>query len=123
MIARILLSLVFVVGLMACSAEKQQAAKPEKNEFDVFCDQFAALVGSENYSALSQEERADQLDRMLVSNINPDGNAYIAWSAIRHATPSDRQLLYVEAARSTGYENWSCAAINSHGHQVGSAHD
>lgn len=116
--------LLLSAGLAACSSDRQGVDnKPGKNEFDILCDNFTALVGSENYSSLSEEDRAAQLDLTLTNKLNRNGNAYAAWTAIRNATPTDRYSLYAEAARSTGYQNWNCPAISSHGHEVGSPHN
>ena len=114
---------LMVIGLVACTDKGEQAAAPAKNEFDILCEHFTALVSSKNYPGMSVEERAEELDKALVANLNTAGNAYSAWSAIRNATPSDRNALYSDAALSTGYENWDCPAINQRGQEVGSAHD
>lgn len=66
---------------------------------------------------------ADVLEEMLVEVLAPTSNAYIAWTAIRYATPSARAALFDEAAHSSGYKDWGCSAINEHGHEVGSSHE
>lgn len=122
-IRTIVLLLGLTAGLISCSADKPQESKRGVNEFEILCAEFTELVDSENYANLNEEQRAVRLDKMLANKLSVESNAYIAWTAIRNATPAARQALYSEAARSLGYDNWSCPAISSHADQVGSPHD
>lgn len=112
---------IFVVA--ACSSENDRASGETKAEFEVLCDEFTTLAQSSDFAQLLPEVRAEQLELMLVNKLYLTDHAYMAWTAIRNATPSERYSLYREAAASSGYQEWSCPAMAEHGHKVGSSHD
>lgn len=123
MIKNIFSSLVIAVSVSACSPGKNSEVPTSKNDFDVFCEHFALLTESPDFSLLSSEDRASRLDTKLSGALAPSANAYIAWKAIRNGPPSERYLLYKEAASSAGYNHWECPAAKQHGHEVGSPHN
>lgn len=88
----------------------------------LLCNQFAMFVESESYRNMNSETRADYFDRAVLDILEPTSNAYLAWSAIRNATPSARAALFDEAAHSSGYKEWQCPALEQHAHEVGSEH-
>lgn len=92
----------------------------ENSDFDIFCDQFTQLVEEGDYSELTAQERALKLDTFLTRELLPSSNAYQAWAAIRNAAPDQRSMLYRDAAKSAGYEDWECPAVEAYGSQVGS---
>lgn len=111
--------LLLNIVLIACTSDKNREAQ----DFGLLCDQFTALLKADGYTNMTSEKRADVLEEMLVEVLAPTSNAYIAWTAIRYATPSARAALFDEAAHSSGYKDWGCSAINEHGHEVGSSHE
>lgn len=104
----------------ACGQRDTQEADSKPNEFDVFCEQFTKLTLKKEFEDLTPEERSTLLDQEFSTKVSRDSNAYIAWSAIRSATPSDRAQLYHDAAKSAGSNDWECAAVNNFAAQVGS---
>lgn len=84
------------------------------NEFELFCISIKVVTEQDLYPELPPPERFNSLDNILKKTLNPKGNAYIAWQAIASATPSDRYMLMKEAANSSGYPNWQCAAAQEH---------
>ena len=92
----------------------------EASDFDQFCGQFTELTQSENYAELTAQERAAQLDALLLQKLPTSSNAYQAWTAIQNATPTQRPALYKDAAESAGMKNWKCPAVEKYGSQIGS---
>ena len=117
------LSVLFLLVLSACSADENKLIVAAKTDFDLFCEQLTMVTESADFSSLTSEERASQLDAVLTEKLEPSSNAYMAWAAIRNGTPSERYFLYKDAAASTGYENWACPAVKLHGSEIGSIHD
>ncbi len=111
------LALIFV----ACSQEQSTQATNTGNGFDVLCSEFSSLTQEADYPTLSSEKRGEKLDGMLVQKFELNDNVYLAWSAIRNASPMERNTLYRETAASMGYNDWECPAITLHGHEVGSS--
>jgi|GEM_PF-2782236 hypothetical protein len=110
--------------LLSCSAKKDgETEAAVQNDFDVFCQQFTQVTQSADFAQLSSEERALRLESRLAGELEPNANAYIAWSAIRNGPPSERYALYKDAAASAGQKNWDCPAVQQYGHEVGSPHD
>lgn len=91
----------------------------EKNDFMVLCTQYELLINIENYSELNSVERAAKLDSFLTKELHGKGDAYAAWSAIQYGPAEERYFLFKEAARSVGYADWNCPAIEKHGHEIG----
>lgn len=116
-------SVFFLLGLSACSADDSELVIANKKDFDLFCEQFKIITESADFSSSTSEERAAKLDAVLTEKIEPSGNAYIVWSAIRNAPPSERYSLYKDAAASTGYAEWTCPAAELHGSEIGSSHN
>lgn len=114
---------LLITGLISCSPDGEQGDKQVNTEFDMLCNQFGALVEVDDYTSMNSEERASYFDQMLKDKLSSVGNAYMAWAAIRNATPDARSALFDEAARSVGYEEWECLVIKQHAHEVGSAFD
>lgn len=123
MIKKIIYIMLLTAGLISCSPEGGRGAKQVNTEFDILCNQFGALVASDDYPNMNSEERANHFDQMLTDKLSSAGNAYMAWTAIRNATPDARSALFDEAAHSVGYEGWECLVIKQHAHEVGSAFD
>ena len=119
---RALFLLLNCVFLFSCTSES--AEKPDINtlEFDLLCDQFSSLVQSPDFEKLNPKQRAEQLQQKLATQVNVSGSAFLAWDAIRLGPPELRYSLFKESANSVGYPDWSCAAIEAHGHEVGTPH-
>jgi hypothetical protein len=115
------LTVAFVLIIAACSQEQSTKSANTANGFDVLCSEFSSLTKEADYPSLSSEKRGEKLDGILAQQFEPNNNAYLAWSAIRNASPTERYTLYREAAASTGYRDWECPAIARHGHEVGSS--
>jgi hypothetical protein len=118
---KFILIMALALTISACSPEQGGQFTKSGSGFDVLCSEFSTLTQTANYLTLSSEERGTELDGVLTQKLRPDNNAYLAWSAIRNATPTERYSLYKEAATSTGYNDWECAAIAQHGQEVGSS--
>lgn len=120
---RVLVSFVFITlvfGFIACSKEKEPQP-PENKAFDVFCTTFESLVANPDFEEMDSEVRAVKLDSELEKVIGQNTAAYVAWSAIRNASPEDRWFLYGEAAKSIDYSDWKCSAVEKYASKVGSA--
>ena len=118
---KFILITALALTISACSPEQNGQSTKTDSGFDVLCSEFSTLTQTANYPTLSSEERGNELDGVLARKLRPDNDAYLAWSAIRNATPAERYSLYREAAASTGYNDWECAAIAQHGQEVGSS--
>ncbi len=115
------LTIALALIIVACSQEQSTQSANTVNGFDVLCSEFSSLIQEADYPFLSSEKRGEKLDGILAQQFEPNNNAYLAWSAIRNAEPTERYTLYREAAASTGYNDWECPAISLHGHEVGSS--
>jgi hypothetical protein len=115
------LTVAFALIIVACSQEQSTQSAKTGNGFDVLCNEFSSLTQETDYPSLSSEKRGEKLDGMLAQQFEANNNAYLAWSAIRNASPMERYTLYREAAASTGYNDWDCPAIALHGHEVGAS--
>lgn len=118
---KFILIIALALTISACSPDQDSQSTKSRSGFDVLCSEFSKLTQTANYLSLSSEERGKELDGMLTQILRSDNNAYLAWSAIRNATPAERYSLYKEAAASTGYNDWECMAIAQHGQEVGSS--
>lgn len=114
------ISIFALVLVSACGTKDSQISDNDINDFDKLCMEFSELSKSSEFPDLSPAERSKHLDSSLTEKISTSSDAYIAWSAIRNATPSQRASLYKDAAASTGNEKWECPAIDKFGDQVGS---
>ncbi|WP_299592923.1 hypothetical protein [uncultured Microbulbifer sp.] len=108
-----------LIFLSACTEKDTQETSSYPNEFEIFCDKFTDLVQDEGYSDLTPEERSQLLDQSFSKVVNTSSDAYLAWSAIKNATPSQRAELYSDAAKSVGNTEWECPAIKEFADQVG----
>lgn len=59
------------------------------------------------------------LDKALTESLSLNGDAYIAWSAVSLAEPSQRYQLYKDAAASSLNKQWDCQSLKEHAHKVG----
>ncbi|WP_226704503.1 hypothetical protein [Microbulbifer elongatus] len=114
------ISLLALALVSACGTKNSQISGADINDFDKLCTKLIELSKNSEFPDLSPEERAKRLDSSLSEEISTSSDAYIAWSAIRNAAPSQRASLYKDAAASTGNEEWECPVIDKLGDQVGS---
>lgn len=115
---KIRISLLFS-SLLAVYSCSETGAGP--SDFDLLCEGFTKLKAESNYNDMNTHDRANALESILVEVLEPDRDAYIAWTAIRNADPVERYHLYQEAARSTGHSGWECEAMRESAHEVGSS--
>ncbi|WP_288129717.1 hypothetical protein [Microbulbifer sp.] len=115
-----LVSFYALLLISACGPKSPQISGNEIDDFDKFCTAFTELSNSSDFPNLTPLERSKRLDSSLSEKISTSGDAYIAWSAIRNATPSQRANLYKDAAASAGNKEWECPAIDKFGNQIGS---
>ncbi len=115
--------LPLLLTLSACSPKDDQQQHLSEAGFDILCEHFAKLTQAKDYQTLSSEERGAKLESMLAKSLEPATEAYMTWTAVRNAPPTERYHLYKEAATSTGYTNWTCPAIEHQAHEVGSMHN
>ena len=110
------LLLVFFWG---CSDNSDTEQVAEKNEFDQFCDIFTALSTTPKFEKMNTSEKYSSLDKALTEGLSSNSDAYIAWSAVSLAEPSQRYQLYKDAAASSLNKQWDCQSLKEHAHKVG----
>lgn len=110
------LLLVFFWG---CSEKSNTEQAAGKNEFDQFCDIFTALSTVPKFDAMNTAEKYASLDKALTEGLSANGDAYIAWTAVSLAEPSQRYQLFKDAAASSLKMQWDCQSLKEHAHMVG----
>ncbi len=84
---------------------------PQKTEFDQVCGYFSELQSQLEQRSLSAAERGHYILGKVLQTLPVDSDARIAWEAIANAEASQRYNLFVEAAASTGINNWQCPSM------------
>lgn len=108
--------LVFFWG---CSKNSNTEQATGENEFDQFCDIFTALSTAPKFDAMNATEEYASLDKALTEDLSTNGDAYIAWTAVSLAEPSQRYQLFKDAAASSLKIQWDCQSLKDHAHVVG----
>lgn len=102
-----------------CSENSNTEQVAEENEFDQFCDIFTALSTAPKFDAMNTADKYASLDNALTDNLSTNSDAYIAWTAVSLAEPSQRYQLFKDAAASSLKMQWDCQSLKDHAHTVG----
>ena len=119
MIRQLLILPLLLVFFLGCSERGKPEKIAEKNEFDQFCDIFTALSTEPRFEKMSTAEKYTSLDKALIDGLSSSGDAYIAWTAVSLAEPSQRYQLFKDAAVSSLKIQWECQSLKDHAHTVG----
>lgn len=102
-----------------CSENSNTELVAEENEFDQFCDIFTALSTEPKFDTMDTAEKYASLDKSLTESLSSNSDAYIAWTAVSLAEPSQRYQLFKDAAVSSLKMQWDCQPLKDHANTVG----
>ena len=104
---------ILLALLSACTDEQKptNVQHSDLSEFNQLCSYFDELSQHSSIATLSGKEKNDFIMGRL-ENLSTDGNAKLAWSAIRNFTPNEeRYSMFKQGVESIIEQEWDCSSM------------